>query len=96
LLRAIRAINSVVFEDEGLADNTADPYDPLNGSIADVMDSKRGALSAGLQELSIPSHVPCSYHCAKASIACPLELCPRHVHSNLLRSYAALRQFPHH
>jgi hypothetical protein len=61
LLRAIRAINSVVLEDEGLADNAAGPYDPLNGSIADVMNSKSGALPAGLQELLIPSHVPCSY-----------------------------------
>jgi hypothetical protein len=46
LLRAIRAINSVVFEDEALADNAADPYDPLNGSIGDVMDTTRGALAA--------------------------------------------------
>jgi hypothetical protein len=96
LLRAIRAINSVVFEDEGLADNAADPFDPLNGSIADVMDSKRGALSAGLQELLNPSHVPCPYHCAKTRIACPLELCPRHVRLNLRTSYAAVRQCPHH
>ncbi|WIA08653.1 hypothetical protein OEZ85_008080 [Tetradesmus obliquus] len=42
LLRAIRGINSVVFGEEGLADNAADPHDPLNGSLADVMDTQRG------------------------------------------------------
>jgi hypothetical protein len=46
LLRAIRGINSVVFGEEGLADNAADPYDPLNGSLADVMDSKQGKAAA--------------------------------------------------
>jgi hypothetical protein len=46
LLRAIRGINSVVFGEEGLADNAADPYDPLNGSLADVMDSKQGEAAA--------------------------------------------------
>jgi hypothetical protein len=47
LLRAIRAINGVISGEEGLADNAADPHDPLNGSLADVMDSRRGELAAG-------------------------------------------------
>jgi hypothetical protein len=67
-----------VFEDEGLADNAADPYDPLNGSIADVMDSRRGALPAGLQE-SCRGRVPCSYQCAtkQAVHGCARNMCRR-------------------
>lgn len=42
LLYAITAINHVLFTCEGLSVNTVDSHDPLNGSLADVMDRKLG------------------------------------------------------
>lgn len=42
VLCAVQAINELLFVEEGLQINAADPYDPLNGSLADLLDTHRG------------------------------------------------------
>lgn len=45
VLAAIQAINELLFVEEGLGVNAADPYDPLNGSLADLLDTRKGRLA---------------------------------------------------
>jgi hypothetical protein len=42
VLAAVQAINELLFVEEGLGVNGADPYDPLNGSVADLLDTRKG------------------------------------------------------
>lgn len=42
VLAAVQAINELLFVEEGLQVNAADPYDPLNGSLADLLDTHKG------------------------------------------------------
>lgn len=44
VLCAVQAVNGLLFQEEGMGINTADPYDPLNGSLADLMDTCKGEL----------------------------------------------------
>jgi len=42
LLLGIAAINRVLFIDQGLSVNHEDMYDPLNGSLAHVLNTRKG------------------------------------------------------
>jgi hypothetical protein len=42
VLAAVQAINELLFVEEGLGVNAVDPYDPLNGSVADLLDTRKG------------------------------------------------------
>lgn len=42
VLCAVQALNELLFVEEGLGVNGADPYDPLNGSLADLLDTRKG------------------------------------------------------
>lgn len=55
VLCAVHAINELMFEDEGLGVDAADPYDPLNGSLADLLDSRKGELQ-GCNQHRTDSH----------------------------------------
>jgi hypothetical protein len=48
VLAAVQAINELLFVEEGLGVNAADPYDPLNGSLADLLDTRKGGLAGWL------------------------------------------------
>jgi hypothetical protein len=47
VLCAVQAINELLLVEEGLRLNAADPYDPLNGSLADLLDTHKGEARGG-------------------------------------------------
>jgi hypothetical protein len=51
VLCAVQAINQLLFVEEGLCVNAADPYDPLNGSLADLLDTHKGEAARTLHAL---------------------------------------------